>query len=56
MPAPKNSVTSKGEYQYIDLGSQTLNASVTAAGPETSFSTARLGLNYRFGGGPQPLK
>ena len=52
----------KGEYQYIDLGSQTLNgidttgASVTAAGPETSFSTARLGLNYRFGGGPQPLK
>ena len=52
----------KGEYQYIDLGSQTLNgidttgASVTATGPETSFSTVRLGLNYRFGGGPEPLK
>ena len=52
----------KGEYQYIDLGSQTLNgidttgASVTAAGPENSFSTIRLGLNYRFGGGPEPLK
>ena len=48
----------KGEYQYIDLGSQTLNgidtlgASATAAGPENSFSTVRLGLNYRFGGGP----
>ena len=52
----------KGEYQYIDLGSQTLNgidttgASVTATGPENSFSTVRLGLNYRFGGGPDPLK
>ena len=52
----------KGEYQYIDLGSQTLNgidttgASVTATGPETSFSTVRLGLNYRFGGGREPLK
>ncbi len=52
----------KGEYQYIDLGSQTLNgidttgASVTAAGLENSFSTVRLGLNYRFGGGPEPMK
>ena len=52
----------KGEYQYIDLGSQTLNgidttgASVTATGPESSFSTVRVGLNYRFSGGPQPLK
>ena len=52
----------KGEYQYVDLGSQTLNgtdttgASVTATGPENSFSTVRLGLNYRFGGGPEPLK
>ena len=52
----------KGEYQYIDLGSQTLSstdttgASVTATGPENSFSTVRLGLNYRFGGGPEPMK
>ncbi|MGO9984371.1 MAG: outer membrane protein [Rhodomicrobium sp.] len=52
----------KGEYQYIDFGSEKLNgidttgAAVTANGADTSFSTVKLGLNYRFGGAAEPLK
>jgi outer membrane immunogenic protein len=51
----------KGEYQYIDLGSEKLQGgpgapAVTASGLDTSLQTVRLGLNYRFGGGSEPLK
>ncbi len=49
----------KGEYQYIDLGSQKLNdpvAGVTTNSLDTNMHTVRLGLNYRFGGGSEPLK
>jgi outer membrane immunogenic protein len=48
----------KAEYQYIDFGSEKLTDSAGAATNEldTSFHTARLGLNYRFGGGYEPLK
>ncbi|MGO9172828.1 MAG: outer membrane protein [Rhodomicrobium sp.] len=52
----------KGEYQYIDLGSEKLsgfdngNTAVTSSGLDTSFSTVKIGLNYRFGGGAEPLK
>jgi outer membrane immunogenic protein len=52
----------KAEYQYIDLGTAKLNGLETtgaAAGTtnlDTNFSTVRLGLNYRFGGGYEPLK
>jgi outer membrane immunogenic protein len=52
----------KAEYQYIDLGSEKLSGIETAGAPvganslDTNFSTVRLGLNYRFGGGYEPLK
>ncbi len=42
----------KAEYQYIDLGSEKLTDSLgNATNPlDTNFQTARVGLNYRFGG------
>ena len=49
----------KAEYQYIDLGSQKLTDSLgnTTNPLDTNFQTARVGLNYRFGGGGyEPLK
>jgi outer membrane immunogenic protein len=49
----------KGEYQYIDLGSEKLTDaanSLTTNSLDTSFQTVRLGLNYRFGGSSDPLK
>ncbi len=50
----------KAEYQYIDLGSEKLTDSLgNTTGPlDTNFQTARVGLNYRFGGGGgyEPLK
>ena len=49
----------KGEYQYIDLGSEKLTDaanSLSTNGPDTSLQTVRLGLNYRFGGSSDPLK
>lgn len=49
----------KAEYQYIDLGSQKLTDTLgNATNPlDTNFQTARVGLNYRFGGGGyEPLK
>ena len=49
----------KAEYQYIDLGSQKLtdNLGNTTNPLDTNFQTARIGLNYRFGGGGyEPLK
>lgn len=49
----------KGEYQYIDLGSEKLTdtANIPATNSlDTSFQTVRLGLNYRFGGSSDPLK
>ncbi len=52
----------KGEYQYIDLGSEKLSGADSLANPvatnalDTNFSVVKLGLNYRFGGGAEPLK
>ena len=49
----------KAEYQYINLGSETLTDNLgNATNPlDTNFQTARVGLNYRFGGGGyEPLK
>jgi outer membrane immunogenic protein len=49
----------KGEYQYIDLGNEKLSDPAGAASTnslDTSFHTVRLGLNYRFGGGYEPMK
>ncbi len=49
----------KGEYQYIDLGSEKLTdaANIPATNSlDTSFQTVRFGLNYRFGGSSDPLK
>jgi outer membrane immunogenic protein len=52
----------KGEYQYIDLGSEKLSgtdalgSAVTTNNLDTTMHTVRLGLNYRFGGGYEPLK
>ena len=49
----------KAEYQYIDLGSQKLTDTLgnTTNPLDTNFQTARVGLNYRFGGGGyEPLK
>ena len=53
-----NNLSVKGEYQYYDFGSRTLGAQESFAGalqPVTSygrvrenFSTARVGLNYKF--------
>lgn len=53
--------TLKAEYLYVDLGKQTFSDNLGAFGfPQASFtheewlreSIARVGLNYRFGGGP----
>lgn len=49
----------KGEYQYIDLGSEKLTDAanaVTTNSLDTSFQTVRFGVNYRFGGAAEPLK
>ena len=49
----------KAEYQYIDLGSAKLTDTFgnTTNPLDTNFQTARVGLNYRFGGGGyEPLK
>jgi outer membrane immunogenic protein len=52
----------KGEYLYTGLGNEkligldTLNNSVTSNSLDTSFSSVKIGLNYRFGGGAEPLK
>ncbi len=49
----------KGEYQYIDLGTAKLWDTANSLGTnglDTSFHTGRFGLNYRFGGSPEPLK
>jgi len=52
----------KGEYQYIDLGSEKLSgidttgAAVSTNNLDTNFSTVKIGLNYRFGGAAEPLK
>lgn len=49
----------KAEYQYIDLGSEKLTnptGTMSTNGLDASFHTVRLGLNYRFGGGSEPLK
>jgi outer membrane immunogenic protein len=44
----------KAEYQFIDLGHQTIsgvstNAVFITTNNETKFQTARIGLNYKFG-------
>ncbi len=48
----------KGEYQYIDLGSESLTDAGGAStnSLDTSFQTVRFGVNYRFGGSAEPLK
>jgi outer membrane immunogenic protein len=51
----------KGEYQYLDLGNEKLQSgspapSAATGSLDTSLHTVRLGLNYRFGGGSEPLK
>ena len=49
----------KAEYQYINLGSEALTDNLgNATNPlDTNFQTARVGLNYHFGGGGYvPLK
>ncbi len=52
----------KGEYQYINLGNDNLTgidstgAAVRTNDLDTNLHTARVGLNYHFGGGYQPLK
>src|SRR5262249_23542526 len=56
--APSWSV--KAEYQYLDLGSDTLsftkiNGTATFTDPHT-YNTVRAGLNYPLGGGYEPLK
>jgi outer membrane immunogenic protein len=53
--------SAKVEYQYIDLGSQTISA--TAAGGfvdrlpvDNNFSTVRAGINYHIPTGYAPMK
>jgi outer membrane immunogenic protein len=50
----------KAEYQYLDFGSEKLSdgAGNLTNDLDTNFHTARIGLNYRFGGGGgyEPLK
>jgi outer membrane immunogenic protein len=50
----------KAEYQYLDFGSEKLSDSYgnLTSDLDTNFHTARIGLNYRFGGGGgyEPLK
>jgi outer membrane immunogenic protein len=56
--APSWSV--KAEYQYLDLGRDTLSVTqglrtATFSDPHT-YNTVRAGLNYHFGSGYEPLK
>jgi outer membrane immunogenic protein len=55
-----NAWSLKAEYQYLDFGSEKLTDSAGLAGTsdlDTNYHTARIGLNYRFGGGGyEPLK
>ncbi len=55
-----NAWSLKAEYQYLDFGSEKLTDSVGVAATgdlDTNYHTARIGLNYRFGGGGyEPLK
>ena len=49
----------KAEYQYIDLGSDSLQVKGSASANATyfdSFSTVRAGLNYHLGAVYEPLK
>ncbi len=49
----------KAEYQYVDFGSEKLSdgAGNFTSDLDTNFQTARIGLNYRFGGAAyEPLK
>ncbi len=56
----------KAEYQYMNLGSQTLTATGKADGGEdvstavaqvdNTYHTVRVGLNYHVGNGYEPLK
>ena len=51
----------KGEYQYIDLGEQTIDGVRPAGGTDSmkmdnNFQTVRLGVNYRLGGHATPLE
>jgi hypothetical protein len=50
----------KGEYQYVDFGKEDLSGTdgKSMEGPETSFHTAKIGLNYRLGSSSsyEPLK
>lgn len=54
-----NSWSLKAEYQYLDFGSEKLtdSAGLATGDLDTNYHTARIGLNYRFGGGGyEPLK
>jgi outer membrane immunogenic protein len=54
----------KGEYQFMDLGSQNLSAfnhialptATESVNADHTYSTVRVGLNYHVGGGYVPLK
>jgi opacity protein-like surface antigen len=51
----------KLEYQYIDLGGQSLSNVASDWGidrtkADNNFSTLRVGLNYHFPSEPAPLK
>ena len=52
----------KGEYQYVDLGSVTVSGvsnnglSFSSSSIDTNFHTVRVGVNYQFGRGYDPLK
>jgi outer membrane immunogenic protein len=46
--------SAKAEYQYIDLGKDSLFAK--QANEDYAVSTVRAGLNYHVGGGYEPLK
>ncbi|MGA7323538.1 MAG: outer membrane beta-barrel protein, partial [Rhodomicrobium sp.] len=49
----------KGEYQYVDFGTAKLTDAanaVTTNSLDTNFHTVRVGVNYHFGGGYEPLK
>jgi outer membrane immunogenic protein len=55
-----NAWSLKAEYQYLDFGSEKLTDTAGVAPTsdlDTNYHTARIGLNYRFGGGGyEPLK
>ena len=51
----------KGEYQFIDLGDETIAGVRSTGGTDSmktdnNFHTVRLGVNYRFGGHATPLE